>query len=88
MRPYIYFLLLIDLEIYFNKPIQSVQEFKRPLSTSFGQTFNNGLDKIGINHRGQVITFTDGHKFLAHKVSDFGQDSQTVVVDAKYTYVK
>ncbi|CAF2931429.1 unnamed protein product, partial [Rotaria sp. Silwood2] len=42
------------------------------------------LNKLGINHRGQVATLADGQRFLVHKGPGFGHNSETIAVDAKY----
>ncbi|CAF3322395.1 unnamed protein product [Rotaria socialis] len=69
-----------QLNTLYNKPIQSIQEYSRPLQMPGG----NFLNKLGINHRGQVATYEDGQRFLVHKGKNFGKNSQTVTVDARY----
>ncbi|CAF1301276.1 unnamed protein product [Adineta ricciae] len=71
----------------YNQRIQSIQEYRRPLDIKpvYGVDIAKHLDKIGINHRGQVATLQDGQKFLVHKGPGFGHNSQTVVVDTQRT---
>ncbi|UJR19431.1 hypothetical protein I4U23_022561 [Adineta vaga] len=74
------------LNSLYNQRIQSIQEYHRPLNIKpvFGVDIAKHLDKVGINHRGQVATLDDDKRFLTHKGPSFGHNSQTVVVDAKY----
>lgn len=69
----------------YNQRVQSLQEYRRPLDMKpiFGVDVAKYLDKIHINHRGQVATLEDGQRFLVHKGPNFGHASQTVAVDAK-----
>jgi hypothetical protein len=69
-----------QLNTLYNQPIKSIQEYSRPLDMPGGKVLNY----LGINHRGQVATLSDGQQYLVHKGKDFGINSQTVVVDRKY----
>ncbi|CAF5224498.1 unnamed protein product, partial [Rotaria magnacalcarata] len=69
-----------QLNTLYNKLIQSIHEYSRPLQIPGG----NFLNKLGINHWGQVATYEDGQRFLVHKGNNFGKNSQTVAVDARY----
>ncbi|CAF2155188.1 unnamed protein product [Rotaria magnacalcarata] len=68
-----------QLNTLYNKLIQSIQEYSRPL-----QIPGVFATWVGINHWGQVATHEDGQRFLVHKGNNFGKNSQTVAVDARY----
>lgn len=77
-RPYDY--SMSDLRKLYNSRVTFAERFKRPL----GNSVNSCIAKNLGNHSGVKITLNNGQKFLVHKGNEYGDASETVVVDAKH----
>ncbi|CAL8248818.1 unnamed protein product [Lota lota] len=66
-----------DLTRLYNSPVKEAVRMRRPL----GKT---GFQLGSLSHSGVKVTLQDGSSWLVHKGDEFGQSSQTVVVDAKH----
>jgi len=70
----------LSLTELYNSRVVSAQRYERPLDFNAPQWVKNLLP----NHCGVVVTLANGQRWLVHKGNEFGQASQTVVVEARH----